>query len=100
MASNENKGLIEQGLLFGLGVVSLATEKAGQVFGGVLNTSNLSSDDGKKMVHQAVDKTKSEVMRITDILRDSASKIYYEGELGKYYEFIMKGSTARSNKKH
>jgi len=97
MASNENKGMLEQGILFGLGVVSLTTEKAGQLLGGVLNTSNLSSDDGKKIVNQAVDKTMSEVMRITDILRDSTSRVLQEGEVGKYFDMVIKGKSAKKH---
>lgn len=95
MPTNDAKGFIEDTLLFGLGVVSVTTEKVGQLMGDVLNINNLNIEEGKKNAYNVLDKSKLEVNRISDILKDSISKVLKEGELGRYF-----GTMGKGNKKH
>ncbi|MEK6983504.1 MAG: hypothetical protein AABX33_02940 [Nanoarchaeota archaeon] len=90
MTSVDTKGLIEQGILFGMGVVAMTTEKAGQVVGGLMNMNNLNSEDGKKVVNQTVDKAISEVDRVREIVVDTYGKLLKEGEIGRYFDTVTK----------
>ena len=86
MENNEITGMIEQGILFGIGLAAYTTEKAGQVLGSAINSSNINAEQGKKTVDDTVQRAKSEFDRLAAIAKDTASRVFSEGEMGKFKE--------------
>ena len=89
MSDNDARNLIEQGMLFGMGVAVYTTEKAGQVLGTLFNSKNLNSEEGKRTVDDVIERAKSEFGRISDLAKDTASKVFNEGEVGKVKDSVF-----------